>query len=200
MRPELDCNVADEKTAVIFIECDLGDEVDARPMELNIQKDENGSLTEVGYVCEYANDDDTEPVNVIGGSLLELEVTEHDFDETLRDANEKLLPFGMKIELEYDGEMYWDVLLWDDSKREYEDFAGGNFDHEVSGLITECLVHALARAKHPELVHEPKAPAQRFREAWAALPDEERPAMLAELYNDLGAYQADEFLRLTGNQ
>ena len=152
LRTELDRNYDDEELALVFIH---NDESDAGGyFELNIRKDEQGRFTGGGYMAEYDSVDDSEPSYI--NADIELTVTEHDFDETLRKANETLEPFGKRIVVDYDGEMYWSVGSVDKDGSNHDCYADGDFEHEVGADINECLVHVLARVKDPELCQPPK--------------------------------------------
>ena len=141
MRTELDRNYDDEETALVFIHNDESDT--GGYFELNLRKDKQGHFTGGGYVCEYDCEEDSEPAYI--NTDIELEVIEHDFDETLREANEKLRPFGKRIVTDYDGECYWAVGSTDLDGGNPDYYVDGDFEHEVQPHIWECLAHVLAR-------------------------------------------------------
>jgi len=151
MRTELDRNYPDEEQALVLIADDESDT--GGYFELNLRKDEAGRLTGGGYMAEYDSEDDSEPAYI--NTDIMLDVTEHDFDETLRKANETLRPFGKRIVADYDGEGYWAIASTDMDGSNPDYYAEGDFEHEVQGDINECLVHVLARVKNPEQCKEP---------------------------------------------
>ena len=152
MRTELDRNYDDEETAIIFVEDEHHADTEGY-FEVNIRKDKDGRLTQEGYVAEYESSDEAETAHIT--ELTMLEVVEHDFDETLRKANETLQPFGKRIVTDYDGEGYWSVGSTDMDGSNSDWYVEADFEHEVQGDINECLVHVLARVKNPEQCKEP---------------------------------------------
>ena len=148
MRTEFDRNYDDEETAIIFIEDEHHTDTEGY-FELNVRK-EQGKLTQEGYVCEYTSTDDTDAAHMT--DLTMLQVTEHDFDDALTQANEDLLKVGKQIVLEYDDECYWGIGVQDKHTGEIDWYATADFEHEVRQDIFECWAHTRARVNNPELV------------------------------------------------
>ncbi|MBQ8713105.1 MAG: hypothetical protein IJ551_09860 [Prevotella sp.] len=160
MRTELDRNYSDEETALVFIDNEADDT--GGYFELNVRKDAEGHLLPEGYAAYYADTDQTEPEYITED--VELHTTEHDFDETLARANETLLPYGMEIVLEYDGELYWAIASRQKGSCGDEQwYADGDFAHEVRDDIMECLVHVLARVNDPGLAKPSPVVKEKFK-------------------------------------
>lgn len=195
LRTELDRNYDDEETALVFIHNDESDT--GGYFELNLRKDEQGHFTGGGYVCEYDCEEDSEPAYI--NTDIELEVIEHDFDETLAKANEQLKPFGKRIVVDYDGEGYWSVGSTDMDGSNPDYYAEGEFEHEVRGDINECLVHVLARVKNPELWQQGQDKMAQIRQLWESLTGMEQVDLMVEFYYGLMDGEKDRFLSETGN-
>jgi len=195
MRTELDRNYPDEEQALVLIADDDSDT--GGYFELNLRKDEQGRLTGGGYMAEYDSEDDSEPAYI--NTDIMLDVTEHDFDETLREANEKLKPHKMEIVLEYDGEGYWSVGLKDYGRDRTDWYSEGDFELEVAGEINECLVHALVRAENPELWQQMQDKMAQIRQLWESLTGMEKVDLMVEFYYGLMDGEKDRFLRETEN-
>ena len=196
MRTELDRNYPDEETALILVEDEHHADTEGY-FELNIRKDKDGRLTQEGYVAEYESSDEAEAAHITELTLLE--VVEHDFDETLREANETLQPHKMEIVLEYDGEGYWSVGLKDYGRCRTDWFSEGDFEHEVASEINECLVHALTRAEHPELWQQGQDKMAQMRQLWESLTGTEQVDLMVEFYYGLMDGEKDRFLSETEN-
>ena len=195
MRTELDRNYADEETALVFIpnmKSDTGGY-----FELNLRKDEQGHFTGGGYVCEYDSEDDSQESYI--NTDIELEVIEHDFDETLAKANEKLRPFGKKIVVDYDGEGYFAIGSTDMDGSNADYYAEGEFEHEVQADIWECLAHVLARVQNPEQWQQGQDTMAQIRKLWENLAGMEQVDMMVEFYSGLMDGEKDRFLRETDN-
>jgi hypothetical protein len=195
MRTELDRNYPDEEQALVLIADDESDT--GGYFELNLRKDEQGRLTGGGYMAEYDSENDSEPAYV--NTDIMLDVTEHDFDEVLREANEKLRPFGKKIVVDYDGEGYWSVGSTDMDGSNPDYYAEGEFEHEVWGDINECLVHVLARVKNPELWQQVQDKMAQIRQLWESLTGMEQVDLMVEFYYGLMDGEKDRFLKETEN-
>ena len=196
LRTELDRNYADEEQALVLIGNDESDT--GGYFELNIRKDEQGRFTGGGYVAEYDSEDDVTPSYI--SDNIELEVTEHDFDDVLREANDKLRAFGKKIVVDYDGEGYWAVGSTDMDGGNADYYAEGEWEHEVMGDIQECLVHVLARVKNPELWQQGQDRMAQIRQLWEQLNGTEQVDLMVEFYHGLMDGEKDRFLRETGNE
>lgn len=194
LRTELDRNYADEEQALVFIHNDESDT--GGYFELNIRKDETGHFTGGGYMAEYDGEQDSEPSYI--SDDITLVVTEHGFDEPLREANEKLKPFGKRIVVDYDGDGYWAIASTDMDGGNPDYYAGGMFEHEVTSCIQECLVHVLERVKNPELWQQQDRKAQ-IRQLWSLLDGTEQVDLMAEFYFGLTASDKDTFFKRTDN-
>lgn len=157
MRTELDRNYDDEETALVLIQNEESDT--GGYFELNIYKHKNGSLISDGYVCEYDCEEDSKPAYI--NNDIKLTVTEHDFDETLTKANEKLKPFGKRIVVDYDGECYWAVGSTDMDGGHPDYYVDADFEHEVQAHIWECLAHVLAKVNDPNLARPVAVPMEK---------------------------------------
>ena len=196
MRTELDRNYPDEETALILVEDEHHADTDGY-FELNIRKDKDGRLTQDGYVAEYESSDEAEAAHITELTLLE--VTEHDFDETLREANETLQPFGKRIVTDYDGEGYWSVGSTDMDGSNPDWYADADFEHEVRSSINECLAHVLARVKNPELWQQGQDKMAQIRQLWESLTGMEQVDLMVEFYYGLMDAEKDRFLSETEN-
>ena len=196
MRTELDRNYPDEEQALVLIADDESDT--GGYFELNLRKDEAGRLTGGGYMAEYDSEDDSEPAYI--NMEITLEVTEHDFDETLRKANETLQPFGKRIVTDYDGECYWSVGSTDMDGSNPDWYVEADFEHEVRADINECLVHVLARVKNPELWQQGQDKMAQIRQLWESLAGTEQVDLMVEFYYGLMDGEKDRFLRETENE
>jgi len=196
MRTELDRNYPDEEQALVLIADDESDT--GGYFELNLRKDEAGRLTGGGYMAEYDSEDDSEPAYI--NMEITLEVTEHDFDETLRKANETLQPFGKRIVTDYDGECYWSVGSTDMDGSNPDWYVEADFEHEVRADINECLVHVLARVKNPELWQQGQDKMAQIRQLWESLTGTEQVDLMVEFYYGLMDGEKDRFLRETENE
>jgi len=196
MRTELDRNYPDEETALIFVEDEHHADTEGY-FELNIRKDKDGQLTQDGYVAEYESSDEAETAHITELTLLE--VTEHDFDETLREANETLQPFGKRIVVDYDGEGYWSVGSTDMDGDNPDCYVDGDFEHEVQGSIYECLAHVLARVKNPKKLQQGQDRMAQIRQLWGHLNGTDQVNLMTEFYFGLMDSEKDAFLRETGN-
>lgn len=197
MRTELDRNYPDEETALILVEDEHHADTEGY-FELNIRKDEQGRLTQEGYVAEYESSDEAETAHITELTLLE--VVEHDFDETLREANETLQPFGKRIVTDYDGEGYWSVGSTDMDGSNPDYYAEGEFEHEVRDDINECLAHVLARVKNPELWQQVQDKMAQIRQLWESLAGMEQVDLMVEFYYGLMDGEKDRFLKETENE
>lgn len=195
MRTELDRNYPDEEQALVLIADDESDT--GGYFELNLRKDETGRLTGGGYMAEYDSEDDSEPAYI--NTEIMLDVKEHDFDETLRKANETLRPFGKRIVADYDGDGYWAIASTDMDGSNPDYYAEGEFEHEVMGDINECLVHVLARVKNPELWRQGQDKMAQIRQLWESLTGTEQVDLMVEFYYGLMDGEKDRFLRETEN-
>lgn len=195
MRTKIDRNYDDEETALVFIQNEESDT--GGYFELNLRKDEQGEFTGGGYMAEYDSEDDSEPSYI--NTEIELEVIKHDFDETLREANETLRPFGKRIVTDYDGEGYWSVGSTDMDGSNPDYYAEGEFEHEVRADINECLVHVLARVKNPELWQQGQDKMAQIRQLWESLTGMEQVDLMVEFYYGLMDAEKDRFLSETGN-
>ena len=196
MRTELDRNYPDEETALIFMEDEHHADTKGY-FELNIRKDKDGRLTQEGYVAEYESSDDAETAHITELTLLE--VVEHDFDETLREANEKLQPFGKRIVTDYDGEGYWSVGSTDMDGSNPDYYADADFEHEVRADINGCLAHVLAMVKNPELWQQGQDKMAQIRQLWESLTGTEQVDLMVEFYYGLMDAEKDRFLSETEN-
>jgi hypothetical protein len=195
MRTELDRNYPDEEQALVLIADDESDT--GGYFELNIRKDKDGRLTGGGYMAEYDSEDDSEPAYV--NTDIMLDVTEHDFDEVLREANETLQPFGKRIVTHDDGAGYWSVGSTDMDGSNPDYYAEGEFEHEVMGDINECLAHVLARVKNPELWQQVQDKMAQIRQLWESLTGMEQVDLMVEFYYGLMDGEKDRFLKETEN-
>ena len=157
MRTELDRNYDDEEQALVIIKNDESDT--GGYFELNLCKDDRGRFTGSGYMAEYDSENDCEPSFI--NMNIELEVIEHDFDETLAKANKELRPFGKKIVVDYDGEGYWAVGSTDMDGGNPDYYAENDFEHEVDADIWECLAHVLAKVNDPNLAKPVAVPMEK---------------------------------------
>ena len=195
LRTEFDRNYPDEDTAMVLIANDESDT--GGYFELNIRKDDTGHFTGGGYVAEYDSEDDSEPSYI--SDNITLEVTEHGFDETLREANEKLMPFGKRIVVYYDNDGYWSVGSTDMDGSNLDCYVDGDFEHEVQGSIYECLAHVLARVKNPEQWQQGQDMMAQIRQLWGQLDGMGQVDLMTEFYFGLMDSEKDRFLRETDN-
>lgn len=196
LRTEWDRNYEDESTAMVFVESEE-DDFDGY-YEVNMMKDADGKLTGSGYVCVYDSEDDTAPSSIIHDA--ELHLTEHGFDETLREANETLRPFGKRIFADYDGDSgYWSVGSTDMDGGNPDYYVDADLEHEVRGHITECLAHVLARVKNPDLWQQGQDRMAQIRQLWGQLNGMEQVDLMVEFYWHLMDGEKDRFLRETDN-
>ena len=159
MRTEFDRNYDDEETAIFFVEDEHHADTEGY-FEVNIRKDKDGRLMQEGYVAEYENSNQAEAAHLTD---LQVTVIEHDFDETLRKANEKLRPFGKRIVVDYDGECYFAISSTDLDGSNPDYYVDADFEHEVNADIWECLVHVLARVNDPGLAKPVAVPMEKFK-------------------------------------
>ena len=152
MRTEFDRNYRDEETAMIFVQTEEDDFNGY--FEVNVRK-VNGKPFSEGYVCEYASSDDNEPQTIYND--VKIDVTLHDFDNVLELANMELLNDGLRIVMEYDGEMYWAMGTEIKATGEIRWFAEGDFEDEVQGDLYECWAHSKAIADSLK-ENKPEAP------------------------------------------
>ena len=154
MRTEFDRNYRDEQTAMFFI--DNEQNPDGGYYEFNLIKDTDGKLTESAYVAEYPDKDATDPINIINN--VEVELTEHDFDNTLKLANAVLAYYQMRIALDYDPDtQLWAICHYNaENKLEYDSDANRTeeVDDAIRDLTLRLEMDAIIVRKHNAAMYE----------------------------------------------
>ena len=136
MRTEFDRDYRDEGTAIFFID---NDENPDGYYEFNLIKDNDGKLTQSAYVAVYPDEDAVTPDEII--NKVDVELIEHDFDNTLKLANAVLSVYQMCIALEYDPESnLWSIGYEHFGKDDLQYDTNANRAEELDDMIRELAL------------------------------------------------------------